>query len=361
MELLKDRYNATFFDHLSQDFKAYDPNFDQARFEQLIFDANWEQKELKDRMRHISQSLHNYYGEQFEKNVALFKQVIAHREGQDLEKLFFPDYVESYGINHLTTSLDALEAFTPYSSAEFAIRPFLVQYEAPTLERMYAWSEHENYHVRRLASEGCRPRLPWGMALKSFKKDPKPILPILEKLKDDPTDYVRRSVANNLNDISKDHPDLVLDMGYQWKGQSKGTDWIIKHAFRGLLKKGHPKALQLFGFAPPEAIEVQSLDLSPDPIAIGGDLHFSFELINHNPEPALLRLEYVIDYVKKTGKTSPKVFQISENTYDPGTISISKKQSFLQRTTRTHYPGTHQLSIVVNGIPKISQKFELVE
>ena len=359
-EPLKNRYHQTFFDNLISDFKTEKSDFNEEAFKTKIFDSNWEARELKDRMRHIAMTLNNVLGLPYPSTLELFKKVIKMRSGMGLEYMFFPDFVEVFGLEDLENSLDALEAFTEYASSEFAIRPFILKYEKKTMNRMNKWSKHENHHIRRLASEGCRPRLPWAMALPKYKKDPSTVIPILERLKNDESEYVRRSVANNLNDISKDHPGLVLEIGQKWIGKTAETDWVVKHASRGLLKKGNTQALMLFGFGNPKNIEIQNLELSPNPVKIGDYLNFNFDLKNNATEAAKLRLEYGIDFVKKTGKTSKKVFKITENNYENGVKSIQRKQSFQDFTTRTHYPGTHRLSIIVNGIEKASLEFEVI-
>ncbi|MEM6379812.1 MAG: DNA alkylation repair protein, partial [Bacteroidota bacterium] len=271
--------------------------------------------------------------------------------------LIFPDFVEQYGMDALETSLDALELYTQYGSSEFGIRPFIITYEKETMKRMSSWAESDNVHIRRLASEGCRPRLPWAMALPKYKDDPSPIFPILEKLKADPEDYVYRSVANNLNDISKDHPELVLEVGERWYGQHPNTDWAVKHALRTLLKKGNTRAMRLFGFGDPSKIKVNNLQLS-EAIPIGVELHFNFDL--EVSAPGKVRLEYAVDYLKKLGSYSRKVFKISENTYEIGTHQIHKKQWFKDFSTRKHYPGQHHLTILVNGVEKASRSFSLL-
>lgn len=365
MQPLKFLYNRPFFDRLIQDFKKYYPHFDDRLFLDLIFDENWDNLELKPRMRHITHSLHQTLGLSYQDTVKLFEKVISEREGEALEKMFFPDYIEVYGLDEVETSLNALEAFTSFASSEFAIRPFIVQAEESVMQRMREWAEHDNHHIRRLASEGCRPRLPWAMALPRFKKNPSPVLAILEQLKSDETEYVRRSVANNLNDITKDHPDLVLDIATRWL-QEEDTNpphrkRLVKHALRTLLKQGNTAALVLFGFGHPAAIEVENLETTTPKVVIGEDFYFSFNIHNTAHEPVLLRIEYAIDFVKKTGKTSKKVFKITENTYPSGCTNISKKQAFKDLTTRKHYAGTHRLSMIINGVEKASLDFEVTE
>jgi 3-methyladenine DNA glycosylase AlkC len=223
------------------------------------------------------------------------------------------------------------------------------------MKHMLAWADNEDFKVRRFASEGCRPRLPWGMGVPALKKDPSLILPILEKLKNDPEEFVRKSVANNLNDISKDHPELVLDICERWQGNSKNTDWIIKQACRTLLKQGNKRAMLLFGFANPGQMQIENLqftDLSPK---IGNEISFSFNLNLLTKKKQKVRLEYIVHFVKSTGKTSPKVFQMKEVVLPPGVHQVQKKHSFVNMSTRKHFAGKHTFQIVVNGEVKAEE------
>jgi len=230
------------------------------------------------------------------------------------------------------------------------------------LKVMKGWCSHGHPSVRRLASEGCRPRLPWAMALPALKKDPSPILPILEKLKNDPSEFVRKSVANNLNDITKDNPDVAIRIAKKWKGYSRNTDWIIKHGCRTLLKKANNDALQLFGLDSSLACSVTDFKLRSKNINIGDHLHFAFILVNEEPNDVALRIEYIINYAKANNKQSRKIFKVTENTYLPGKpVLFSRKQSFADMTTRKHYPGRHTISIVVNGVEKAMVAFEVKE
>jgi 3-methyladenine DNA glycosylase AlkC len=258
--------------------------------------------------------------------------------------------VEVHGQADPDRSIAALAALTPYLSSEFAVRPFLQQHPERMLQQHLAWAEHANEHLRRLASEGIRPRLPWGQDVPWVKKNPALVLPILKKLRNDPSQYVRRSVANNLNDISKSHPDLVLELAQRWKGQSAATNALLKHALRGLLKKGHPLALQLFGFTGDVAFELATVRITPTTLAIGEKLKFEFSLRHAGLAPAQYRLEYLLHYVKMNGSLRPKVFQIAERTLKPGESWLIRRQhSFEERTTRKHQPGIHQLQLQING------------
>lgn len=334
------------------------PGFDRARFLLLVMQEGWQELELKQRMRHTTLCLHQLLPGGFP--VALEILMRSAPEAKGFEAMVLPDYVQLYGMDHWEESLEALEYFTRFSSSEMAIRPFLKRDPTRTLERMLVWAGNENEHVRRLASEGCRPRLPWSESLPLFKKDPRPLLPILEKLKEDHSEYVRKSVANNLNDISKDHPDLALQVCEKWFGVSPKTDWIVKHACRTLLKNGDKRAMKIFGFADPALLAVKDFRLGPASIRVGEEIEFGFVLVVSGKEPAKIRLEYRIEFAKARGKRSPKVFQISERRGKPGEHPVSRRHSLVDQSTRKHYPGRHALTLIVNGEEKAAAEF-LVE
>jgi 3-methyladenine DNA glycosylase AlkC len=229
------------------------------------------------------------------------------------------------------------------------------------IAQMLKWSLHKNEKVRRLSSEGCRPRLPWALALPALKKDPAPVLPVLENLKNDPSEWVRRSVANNLNDISKDNPDVVIAIAKKWKGISPETDAIIKHACRTLLKQGHPVILDYYQLNKSDKIELSNFKIINPQLTTGEDLIFSFTLLNREITPQNIRMEYGLYYLKQNGQHSKKVFKISEKTFQPDEkADITRKQSFRIITTRKFYPGLHKLSIIINGQEHTAAEFELI-
>ena len=330
--------------------------FPRERYLDLVLDGRWEERELKARLRHLAVCLGEVFPD-YPEALEILERVAVETGG--FMGMVLSEFVFCFGQDDPGRSLPALRSFTRYGSSEFAIRPFLERDPEPTLAAMLEWAADPNEHVRRLASEGCRPRLPWAPALPAFKADPEPILPILEALRDDPSEYVRRSVANNLNDISKDHPDRVLEIAEAWIGHSECTDRIVKHACRTLLKAGDPRAMGIFGFADPGRLAVEDLSLDPSKVPIGGGLRFAFTLVNHEEATRKVRLEYRVDYVKASGKRSSKVFQIKESDMTPGRHGVERKLSLKDLSTRKHHPGTHGLAIVVNGVPKAEASFEL--
>lgn len=345
--------------NMAEAAKRFYPSFDRQRFTDLVFDSTWPEKELMEKMRHTTLCLNQTLPRSFPEALEILKKMAPLVKGFDA--LVLPDYVAVFGMDDWELSLPALRYFTKYSTSELAIRPFLVRDPDEVMACMSEWADDADPRVRRLASEGCRPRLPWAEALPQFRKDPCPIIPILEKLNNDESDSVRRSVANNLNDISKDHPGLVLEICERWYGQTKHTDEIVKHACRGLLKKGDKRALMLFGYGDPANIQVKAFKPDREQVAIGEDLAYSFQLIINEKQSRPVRLEYAVYYVKANKKLSEKIFKITENTFKPGRHNFSRRHSFRDMSTRKHYPGDHRLSIIVNGEKKADIYVELTE
>ncbi len=338
--------------------KKHYGEFSADQFVDDVCDTGWKERELKEKMRHTTVMLKKHLPDDYATSIEILLKIVPGVQG--FEAIVLPDFVEVYGLEHWDISMPALGEFTKCGSSEFGIRPFLIKDLPAAMDYMYKWAESDDFKVRRFASEGCRPRLPWAMAVPALKKDPTSILPILEKLKDDPEEFVRKSVANNLNDISKSHPKVVLEICERWQGTSKNTDWIIKHACRTLLKQGNKKAMLLFGFANPDKMKVSSFKLSHDQATIGETIEFAFDLHVDTKKAQKVRLEYITHFVKANGKTSPKVFQIKEVVLEPGKHKVTKKHSFANMSTRKHYPGVHTLEVVVNGEPKAKKEIELL-
>lgn len=362
-ELMKDRYyNYNTIHELATCIKAVYPAFLDDDFIAGIMDETWETLELKARMRHITINLGKYLPPDYGHALCILdKAIAAYPVGiVDSGLLYFPDFVEVYGQDdrHWDLSMAALERYTQYSSAEFAVRPFIIKHEARMMTQMAAWAEHDNEHVRRLASEGCRPALPWGQALTSFKKDPLPVFRILERLKADPSLYVRKSVANNINDISKTHPDLIVRLAKNWYGKNEHTDWIVKHGCRTLLKKGNKDVLGIFGFADVDCVNISNFSLEAASVCIGKNMIFSFQI--EAKKSTKVRLEYGIDYVKANGTRSRKIFKISEPSLKENQKkSYSKRHSFADGSSRKHYPGIHSVTLIVNGVEQGTLNFEV--
>jgi 3-methyladenine DNA glycosylase AlkC len=353
-EPLKNMYNTRFFDALSKAVKAAYPAFDQQQFLTLIYDDEWETRELKARTRHIARSLHALLPDDYPTALAIMREASSLLTGFSYEPMIFPDFVEVYGLDdaHWEISMDALAQFTQQTSAEFAVRQFILKDQERMMRQMLAWAVHENHHLRRLASEGCRPRLPWAVALPALKADPAPILPILELLKNDESEYVRRSVANNLNDISKDHPQVVLDVLQRWRERlTPEVSKLIHHALRTLVKQGNPAALALIGYSGETAVRLSGFTVIPETISIGEEITFSFSVESEREAAQELLIDYVVYHQRAGGKQTAKVFKLTKKTLAPAErLVISKKHSFKPITTRRYYAGEHAIEIQINGI-----------
>ena len=357
-EPFKNLFNLTLIKNLSSEILIIYPTFDSRKFKVSVFDEDWDSRELKDRMHHISVCLRKRLPDDYIEAVDILLKVSSNSSG--FQFMFFPDFVEMYGLDYFEKSVEALEFFTTSSSSEFAVRPFIVKYPDKMMKQMMIWAKSENHHIRRLSSEGCRPRLPWAMALPEFKKDPTTVIKLLENLKNDESEYVRRSVANNLNDISKDHPDLVLKLAKEWKGQSPETDQLIKHACSTMLKKGLTEVLELFGFGNPENINLSEFHVDRD-VKLGDKIQFGFSISSEKGRLGKLRIEYAIDFMKSNGKQAAKVFKISEGNYQDNVKKITRHYSFKKITTRKYYCGLHGISIIINGKEFIRGEFVLLD
>ena len=348
-EQLKNMINEEVVGKLASDIATVDENFNKNGFMAAIFNEHWDDLALMERGNLITKTLGAFLPSDYPLAIGILTKVIANVES------FLPvslaAFIPMFGLDeqHFDISTHALKYFTQFGSSEFAVRPFIEKYEDKMLPLMLEWATDENEHVRRLASEGCRPALPWGKALVKYKLDPSPILPILENLKNDDAKYVQKSVANNINDIAKTHPDLIAELMQEWYGKSKNTDWIVKHGCRTLLKQGNPKALAIFGFDDATCLEITDFSIDKTVVPRGENLTFSFEITAQTD--TLVRLEYGVDFMKANGKQNRKIFQISETSMKKGQVKkYVKTHKFADLTTRKHYAGVHGIAIVVNGV-----------
>lgn len=352
--LLKDLYSRPFYKSLCGPISRISPTFNEQTFLKRIFTKSFEQMELKERVTHTTLVLHHYMPEDFPSAVTKLGELIHHIKAagiqpSSIEFLFLAEYISTFGLNNRVAAIKAMEIVTRYITCEFAIRPFLIKYEEEMMLQMLKWSKHSDRFIRRLSTEGCRPRLPWAMGIPSLKKNPAAILPILENLKADSCASVRKSVANNLNDISKDHPQLAIQIAKRWKGYHAETDALIKHGLRTLLKQSNPEVLAMYRLTS-DKIEIDKIRLYTPTVNIGGQLHFSFNIRHMGKGKIPVRIEYAIHYLRSNGTLSKKVFKISERELAAGEeLKVERRQSFKLITTRVFYPGQQQLSIIVNG------------
>jgi 3-methyladenine DNA glycosylase AlkC len=261
------------------------------------------------------------------------------------------EFVAHYGQNDFETSMVALMEMTKRFSSEGAIRAFIDNHYDETYEKLTQWAAHENVHVRRLVSEGTRPRLPLFSRLPRFIKNPSPVIKLLSVLKDDSELYVRRSVANNLNDISKDHPKIVTDLLAKWSEEaSQERQWLIKHALRSLLKKGDQAALAILGFTPVPELIVKQFSLDKTDINLGGEFNIVMDLECKHHESQSMMIDYVVHHKKANGSLSPKVFKWTQKSISQKTpLKMTKKHAIKKISTRKYYPGVHEVHLQVNG------------
>ena len=315
---------------------------------------------LNERMRHTSLMLKQHLPDNYQTTIGILREV-APLADRGYTALVFPDFVSQFGTHDLRTSLDALHYFTKFGSSEFAVRTFLKLDFDRTIHIMHDWSTDDNEHVRRLASEGSRPRLPWSFKLDAVINNPESTRGILENLKADDSLYVRKSVANHLNDITKDSPQYVLKLIKGWDQKHVHTKWIIKRGCRSLFKLGDKQSLKAFNYTQHVQITIRKLSITPK-VKVGGVFTFTFDLVSISKKMQRLMVDFRIHYMKKSGQTSAKVFKLKEIELKPGEVlSISKNQRFQDFTTRKHFAGKHKLEIVVNGEIVKTGGFDVVQ
>jgi 3-methyladenine DNA glycosylase AlkC len=253
---------------------------------------------------------------------------------------------------HLAATLDALQALTQRFTAEWAIRPFIEHHYEPTMQALRGWLTHENAHVRRLVSEGTRPRLPWAGRLRCFQQDPTPAIALLDQLVDDAEVYVRRSVANHLGDIAKDHPELAVATAKRWLTERATPErrWIATHGLRALAKHGHAGTLALLGVGERPRIRVSNVTIAPRQPRIGGQVTIHAVLTAQGKRPQDLRIDLVVHYAKANGGSGAKTFVLDRERLVPGAeLVIDHTLKLANLTTRIHHPGEHRLELQVNG------------
>ncbi|NTF33006.1 DNA alkylation repair protein [Rhizobium skierniewicense] len=355
---LKEIFNRERLRSIASETKAVYPAFDEEAFLALA-EANLDTLGIMKRMRQVATSLHATLRGDYVRNLEILAS-LAPRINHGFASISLSEYVALYGLEHFDASMTALKFFTRFGSSEFAIRHFILADMPRALATMEEWSRDENEHVRRLASEGCRPRLPWSFQIKALIEDPSPVATILENLKSDDALYVRKSVANHLNDITKDNPQWVLERISTWPKDNKHTAWIIRQALRTLVKKGDVSALAHLGAHEKAEIAIEAFQVTPDALPLGGAVRISASLCSKSGQPQKLVIDYAVHYVKKGGGTSPKIFKWKELSLQPEeccTLSISR--AIRDFTTRKHYPGLHLIQLIVNGEALAETTFEL--
>lgn len=346
---------------------AVHPHFDVDAF---LRDAlsGYDALALMPRGKHIAQALQRHLPADYPEALRILLASLDQPHGRDpglslASFLFLPHtvFVAEFGLERFELSMQAQHALTQRFTAEFSIRPFLQKHTEATLERLMQWTCDPSEHVRRLVSEGSRPRLPWASRLPAFQRDPSPVLALLERLKDDPALYVRRSVANNLNDIGKDHPAILADTASAWlKGAAPERRWIVQHALRTAVKHGEPGALAALGFGASADVLIGQPSIAPQRAVIGGTIAVAFDVTNSTGKPQRVLVDFAVHYIKANGKSRAKVFKLKTlNLAAYDTQSVGKQVSLAEMTTRKHYPGLHRVEVILNGRSQLLGNFEL--
>ncbi|MFT6404215.1 MAG: 3-methyladenine DNA glycosylase AlkC [Marinomonas primoryensis] len=369
-EPFKNLFNQHVINNMAEHFQRHWKEFDKAGFIATACDQ-LETLELKARSQQITEAMSQYLPSDFEKAGSILLASLAPEIDDSSSKIngsgisgwaIMPmgDYVGYHGLDHHDFSMTLLKAMTSRFTSEFSIRFFLLATPEKTLASLKSWLLNDNRHVRRLISEGTRPRLPWAMQLPTFINDPSPVIELLEELKDDPEEYVRRSVANNLNDIAKDHPDLVADIAERWiQDADANRTKLIRHACRTLLKQGNNKVLTAFGYGKPQ-LENNALTLHSEQVVLNGNLEFTLDIESASDHEQTLMIDYIVHHQKKNGTTSPKVFKWKKATLAARSrLSMSKKHPFKIITTRVYYDGWHEVEIIINGQFIAKESFQL--
>ena len=361
-EALKDTlFSRAIVHNFAASISSADPAFERSTYLESVLDSGWGALELKARMRRMALCLKPLLPQDYTSALQILRRAAEYFPQSGFASMVFGDFTALYGLEDWDASLPALAQFTCLGSAEYAVRPFIIRDQARMLAQMLEWAGSENKHHRRLASEGCRPRLPWGISLPALKADPRPILPILERLKNDPEDYVRRSLANNLNDITKDNPGVVFELLARWKAQDLPFfAEIAARALRSEIKNGDPAALALVGISHGALVCLSDLAVEPARIPMEGEVSITFSLLSTAAEAQNLVIDYIIHLVRANGTLTPKVFKLARRQLNPGErLSVSKRHSFRKITTRRYYPGTHAVEIQVNGVAVGRAEFEI--
>lgn len=378
-EALKDRYGPEVVRGVAASIAAVFPAFAAAAFEADALDG-YDTLSLMARVRRIADAMHRHLPPDYPRAVGILLAALEAARGGARRAAGVPSaagasptagepgapgtwsafawlphtfYVASHGLDpaHFELSMRAQHALTRACTAEFSLRAFLERHPERTLATLRAWTADPDEHVRRLVSEGTRPRLPWAARLPAFQRDPAPVLALLERLRDDPAEYVRRSVANNLNDIGKDHPDRLLETCARWLADAPAPRRaLVRHALRTLTRRGDPRALALLGHGEPPALALEGLRLAPASAAIGGEVRVAFALREAAGQAQSLMLDLRVHYRKADGSARPRVFPPGAVAPGPGERrEFGRRLSLRQMSTRTHHPGEHRVEVVANG------------
>lgn len=372
MEPFKNFYNKKIISGMGDHFSRAWPDFDRTGFIKAAA-KNLATLELKERSNQITEAMARYLPADFEHTAQILHASLRDDDDGDISNATVDErgiagwaimpmthYVGLHGLAHFDTAMHLFKELTKRFTSEFGIRFFLLAEPKRTLTVLKTWTDDPSRHVRRLVSEGTRPRLPWAMQLPAFIENPAPLIKLLEALKDDKEAYVRRSVANHLNDISKDHPERVAKIAQRWmRGADTEREKLVRHACRSLIKQGHTPTLSALGYGAPR-IKVKSLEILTPRLHFGQALEFALSIRSSARQAQALIIDYAIHHRKANGQSTPKVFKWKTLTLDAGaTLTATRKHAIRKISTRVYYPGAHAVEILVNGQSMGKKSFEL--
>ncbi|HEX2027194.1 MAG TPA: hypothetical protein VHF25_04265 [Nitriliruptorales bacterium] len=345
----KDEISVELARRLSRELSRAWPAFPQRRFTQGLGEA-LEPLALLARVELLTDRLVETLPDDFVSAAGVLRRALESPEFTGWMALPCGYFVARAGIDHPQVALPLLAGLTPRWSSEGPIRAFLQRHPDETYDHLRRWVRDPDEHVRRLVSEGTRPRLPWAPRLRGLVADPTPNIELLDRLVDDPSAYVRRSVANHLNDISKDHPDVAVDLARRWLTRGDAVAWTVRHGLRTLVKRGDPDALALLGVAPDADIRLTSLTLDRDTVAIGDAVTFTLTLELRGTGEAEAVIDYRVHYVGAKGRRGPKVFKLTRRRLVPGQpTTLTRRHRFEHVSIRRIHPGVHTIDVQVNG------------
>lgn len=357
--LLKDILGPQALATIADAGRSVSPRFDRTAFSNAASDG-LNALSIMERVRHIADALAVALPTDYAGALEILS-AMAPKLTHGFQAVAVTEFVARHGLEDFDRSMIALADLTRFGTAEFAIRPFLARDPHRTLAVMAGWAVNEDAHVRRLASEGSRPRLPWAARVPAIKADPTIAAPILETLNADPSPYVRKSVANHLNDIAKDRPDWLLDRLERWPSDDNRTVWIVRHALRTLIKAGNPRALALIGVEHGALVEVQRFSVTPQVVHLGNRIEIAAEIRSTAQKNQRLVVDYRLHYARAGGKTAAKVFKLRALDLAAGeVVMLGISQVIRDFSTRRHHPGIHAIDLIVNGQKMAEASFDLL-
>ncbi len=365
----KDWYNLELIEDLAERFDAAFAKFPRRRFVELASEG-LEDLEMMDRVRLIASAMEATFPKPTSVALGGLQECMGlalDQTGDDAAPVTsgyalwpFGEFIGKIGLDDWQASWSAMDQLTQRLTSEFAVRPFLAADLARCLELFRKRLDHPSHHVRRWISEGTRTRLPWAKAVPELRRAVRERLELLEYLKDDPSLYVRRSVANHLQDILKDDLELGLEVVERWfQSPDPGVAWVVRHACRGLLKAGHPGVLALYGWD--RSVGLEEFRVEPQQVLLGQKVWMQARFEAKNPEPCAVRLDYSLEGPTPSGRRFRKVFRWTELILkSEDIVELEKFHSMVERSTRKLPEGDYQFRLLVNGQPSQEQRIRLV-